>query len=39
MCIDNCGISEIRIESDHRMRLVSYNDVGHLPHRLRTQSE
>jgi broad specificity phosphatase PhoE len=37
MCIDNCGISEIRIESGPRMRLVSYNDVGHLPHRLRTQ--
>lgn len=37
MCIDNCGISEIRIESDHRVRLVSYNDVGHLPSQLRTQ--
>lgn len=37
MCIDNCGISEIRVEPDHRLRLVSYNDVGHLPHRLRTQ--
>ncbi|HEY46861.1 MAG: hypothetical protein AMJ88_06895 [Anaerolineae bacterium SM23_ 63] len=36
MCIDNCGISEIRIESDRCMKLVSYNDVGHLPDRLRT---
>jgi broad specificity phosphatase PhoE len=38
MCIDNCGISEIRIEPNDRMRLVSYNDVGHLPHQSRTQS-
>jgi broad specificity phosphatase PhoE len=37
MCIDNCGISEIRVEPEHRMRLASYNDVGHLPHRLRMQ--
>jgi broad specificity phosphatase PhoE len=27
----NCGITEIVIESDGRMWLVSYNDVGHLP--------
>jgi serine/threonine-protein phosphatase PGAM5 len=38
MYIDNCGISKIRIEPDDRMRLVSYNDVGHLPPQLRTQS-
>jgi broad specificity phosphatase PhoE len=38
MCIDNCGISEIRIDPDHRMRLVSYNDVGHLPPQSRTGS-
>ena len=38
MYIDNCGISEIRIEPGHRMRLVSYNDVGHLLPQLRTQS-
>jgi serine/threonine-protein phosphatase PGAM5 len=37
MSIDNCGISEIRIEANDRMRLVSYNDVGHLPRHLRTQ--
>jgi serine/threonine-protein phosphatase PGAM5 len=37
MSIDNCGISEIRIEDNDRMRLVSYNDVGHLPRYLRTQ--
>jgi broad specificity phosphatase PhoE len=27
----NCGITEIAIDSDGRMWLVSYNDVGHLP--------
>ena len=27
----NCGITEIAIESDGRMWLVTYNDVGHLP--------
>ena len=27
----NCGISEIAIEADRRMWVVSYNDVGHLP--------
>ncbi|HEY44032.1 MAG TPA: hypothetical protein G4O11_08635 [Anaerolineae bacterium] len=36
MFIDNCGISEIRIEPNDRMKLVSYNDVGHLPRELRT---
>jgi broad specificity phosphatase PhoE len=37
LVIDNCGISEIRIETNDRMKLVSYNDVGHLPRQLRTQ--
>jgi serine/threonine-protein phosphatase PGAM5 len=32
----NCGISQILIESDGRMWLISYNDVGHLPDHLRT---
>jgi broad specificity phosphatase PhoE len=27
----NCGITEIAIESDGRLWLVSYNDVGRLP--------
>jgi probable phosphoglycerate mutase len=27
----NCGITEIAIESDGRLWLVTYNDVGHLP--------
>ena len=30
MIIDNCGISEIRIEPGNRIMLVSINDVGHL---------
>jgi serine/threonine-protein phosphatase PGAM5 len=36
MFIDNCGISEVRIEPNDHMKLVSYNDVGHLPRELRT---
>jgi serine/threonine-protein phosphatase PGAM5 len=27
----NCGITQIAVESDGRLWLVSYNDVGHLP--------
>jgi serine/threonine-protein phosphatase PGAM5 len=36
--ICNCGITEIGIEEDGRMVLVSYNDTGHLPPDLRTMS-
>ncbi|MDY7079606.1 MAG: histidine phosphatase family protein [Chloroflexota bacterium] len=32
----NCGISEVRVEPDGLVSLVSYNDVGHLPYHLRT---
>lgn len=32
----NCGISEIRITPRGETLLVSYNDVGHIPRRLRT---
>src|SRR5439155_2583567 len=32
----NCGITEIAIEPDGRLWLVSYNDVGHLPAQLLT---
>lgn len=32
----NCGITEIAIEPDGRLWLVSYNDVGHLPAQLIT---
>jgi serine/threonine-protein phosphatase PGAM5 len=31
---DKCGISEVKIGSDGRMWLLSYNDIGHLPHPL-----
>ena len=34
--IHNCGISEVAIESDGRMMLISHNDTGHLPYDLRT---
>ena len=33
----NCGISEVAVDSDGRMWLVSYNDVGHLPVDLITE--
>jgi serine/threonine-protein phosphatase PGAM5 len=36
MRTNNCGISEVAVESDGRMWLVSYNDVGHLPPELTT---
>jgi serine/threonine-protein phosphatase PGAM5 len=32
----NCGITEITVESDGRLWLVTYNDVGHLPGELVT---
>ena len=32
----NCGITELAVESDGRVWLVSYNDVGHLPAHLIT---
>jgi serine/threonine-protein phosphatase PGAM5 len=36
MDMSNCGISEVLIETDGRMVLVSHNDVGHLPQHLIT---
>lgn len=32
----NCGISEILVEPNGRVMLVSHNDTGHLPYTLRT---
>lgn len=32
----NGGLTEIVVERDGRLRLLSFNDVGHLPPRLRT---
>ena len=36
--IYNCGISEIVIESDGRIMLLSHNDSGHLPPEMKTFS-
>ena len=36
MEINNCGVSQIVIKPDGEMKLISYNDVGHLPAHLRT---
>jgi broad specificity phosphatase PhoE len=34
--INNCGITEVRIEPNGWMRLVSHNDTGHLPYEMRS---
>ena len=34
--IYNCGISEILVESDGRIMLLSHNDSGHLPAEMKT---
>jgi serine/threonine-protein phosphatase PGAM5 len=34
--IHNCGLTEVRIEGDGRMLLVSHNDTGHLPLEIKT---
>lgn len=36
MRINNCGLSEVVVESDGSLTLASYNDTGHLPPRLVT---
>jgi serine/threonine-protein phosphatase PGAM5 len=36
MFIANCGLTVVRVQADGSMRLVSYNDVGHLPEGFRT---
>src|SRR5919202_1282026 len=35
----NCGISEVLVEATGQMRLLSFNDVGHLPYQMRTSNE
>jgi serine/threonine-protein phosphatase PGAM5 len=37
--IDNCGISEVRIDATGQRQLLSFNDVGHLPYAMRTSNE
>lgn len=34
--IHNCGISEVLIETDGKIMLISHNDTGHLPYAMRT---
>lgn len=34
----NCGVTQVVIEADGWMRLVGYNDVGHLPRSLWTHT-
>jgi serine/threonine-protein phosphatase PGAM5 len=34
--LHHCGISELWVEADGQVRLVSHNDTGHLPYTLRT---
>ncbi len=36
MDTNNCGISQVQIQSNGAIRLVSYNSVGHLPRHLIT---
>lgn len=36
--IYNCGISEIAVESDGRIMLISHNDSGHLPPEMKTMN-
>ncbi|MBW4564570.1 MAG: histidine phosphatase family protein [Mojavia pulchra JT2-VF2] len=34
----NCAISEVRIDADGTMRLLSFNDAGHLSYTMRTDN-
>jgi serine/threonine-protein phosphatase PGAM5 len=36
MTIGNCGLTVVRIKPDGSMKLVSFNDMGHIPPNLRT---
>ncbi len=38
MSIGNCSLTVVRIEPDGSMRLLSFNDVGHLPPNLQTHT-
>ena len=37
--IYNCGISEVLVEATGQVRLLSFNDAGHLPYQMRTSNE
>ena len=36
MTTGNCGLTVVRIKPDSSMKLVSFNDMGHIPPNLRT---
>ena len=36
MTTGNCGLTVVRIKPDGSMKLVSFNDMGHIPPNLRT---
>jgi serine/threonine-protein phosphatase PGAM5 len=38
MTVGNCGLTVVRIKADGDVRLLSYNDVGHLPVNLQTHT-
>jgi serine/threonine-protein phosphatase PGAM5 len=38
MSIGNCSLTIIRIQPDGSMKLVSFNDVGHIPPNLQTET-
>jgi serine/threonine-protein phosphatase PGAM5 len=38
MAVTNCGLTEVRIYPSGRIKLVSYNDTGHIPPNLKTEA-
>jgi hypothetical protein len=38
MTTGNCGLTVVHIKPDGSMKLVSFNDMGHIPPNLRTVS-
>jgi serine/threonine-protein phosphatase PGAM5 len=38
MAVTNCGLTVVRIRPDGRMKLVSYNDTGHIPANMITET-
>ena len=36
MTIGNCSLTIIRIKPDGSMKLISFNDLGHIPHNMQT---
>jgi serine/threonine-protein phosphatase PGAM5 len=38
MTISNCGLTVVKIKPDGKMRLVTFNDMGHLPPNMQTET-